>query len=418
MNKKLLALMKKVQEEHGDGSFARADEGRVVTVKRIPTGIFLVDYATGGGIPHGRISTIYGRKSSGKSAMAAKIVASGQQMCRLCLGPVVNEEQDVEVTVRKIDPETGEIVAVKETVRKMVPVDCANECRVDPGDKRVKKNPWPGRMNVVWIDAEGTFDVPFYKKFGVDTHDVFVQVPDYGEQAVDLGDAAIRTGECDILVVDSIATLIPKKEREDSAEDAQVAVQARLINKMMRNWTASLNELRAQHKTDCCIILINQIRQKISMFPVDVRPGGLGQEFATSLDIRLWQKDYKFDKSGRPLLMNTQFAIEKNKVGTPKMEGVYKMCVTDHPGRKQGDTWDDEVVMVIAKKNGLIVEGPGGEIEALDQEFESEEAFAEEMHKYSDLYRNVRTQLLDLLIDRPSDGELAGNKKKRGEIKV
>jgi RecA/RadA recombinase len=410
--------MKKMQEEHGDGSFARADEGRVTTVPRIPTGIFMVDYATGGGVPHGRISTIYGRKSSGKSAMAAKIVANAQQMCRLCLGAVICEERDVEVTVRRVDPETGEIIAEKETRTKNIPVDCVNECRIDPGDKRVKVNPWPGRMNAVWIDAEGTFDVPFYENFGVDTHDVLVQVPDYGEQAVDLGDAAIRTGECDIVVVDSIAALIPKKEREDSAEDAQVAVQARLINKMMRNWTASLNELRAQHKTDCTIILINQIRQKISMFPVDVRPGGLGQEFATSLDIKLWQKDYKFDTAGRPLLMNTQFAIEKNKVGTPKMEGVYRTCVTNHPGRKQGDTWDDEVVSGIARKHGLIVEGPDGSVEVLDQEFESDEAFMLEMHKYSDLYWNVRKLLLDTLIDRPSDGELVKNKKKRGEIKV
>lgn len=416
--KKLLALMKKVQEEHGEGSFARGDEGRVVTVNRIPTGIFMVDYATGGGIPHGRISTIYGRKSSGKSAGAAKIVANGQRMCRFCLDQVIFEEQEVEVTVRRVDPATGEILAEKEKRQKQVPVDCANECRMDPEDKRIKKNPWPGRMNVVWIDAEGTFDVPFYEKFGVDTHDVFVQVPDYGEQAVDLGDAAIRTGECDILVVDSIATLIPKKEREDSAEDHQVAVQARLINKMMRNWTASLNELRAQHKTDCAIILINQIRQKISMFPVDVRPGGLGQEFASSLDIRLWQKDYKFDKQGRPLFMNTQFAIEKNKVGAPKMEGVYRMCVTDHPGRKQGDTWDDEVVAEIAKKKGFIVEGPDGEIEVLEKQFESEEEFMVEMLKYGDLYRNLRSKLLELMINSSSDGELVGNKKKRGEIKL
>jgi RecA/RadA recombinase len=416
--KKLLALMKKMQEEHGDGSFARADEGRVVTVPRIPVGIFMVDYAIGGGVPHGRISTFYGRKSSGKSAMAAKVVANGQQMCRLCLGDVITEEREVEVTVRRVDPETGEIIAEKEKRTKMVPVDCVNECRIDPGDKRIKQNPWPGRMNTVWIDAEGTFDVPFYENFGVDTHDVFVQVPDYGEQAVDLGDAAIRTGECDILVVDSIAALIPKKEREDSAEDAQVAVQARLINKMMRNWTASLNELRAQHKTDCTIILINQIRQKISMFPVDVRPGGLGQEFATSLDIKLWQKDYKFDTTGRPLMMNTQFAIEKNKVGTPKMEGVYRMCVTNHPGRKQGDTWDDEIVAGIAKKKGFVVEGPDGEIEVLDQQFESEEAFMIEMHKYGTLYKTLRSRLLDEMIHSSSDGELVKNKKKRGEIKV
>jgi RecA/RadA recombinase len=421
-NKKLDALMKKVQKDHGEGAFRMASDCRL-DIPRIPTGIYYVDYATGGGVPIGRITEIYGKKSAGKTSMLAKVCANAQSLCRRCYGEVVTEEQEVPVT--KLVPDaSGKVVEQQVKEMRPVPIDCVNECRADPinadGTPTKKGKPfWPGRMNILWLDLEGAFSPDFFTKFGLDCEDVYLARPDYGEQAVDIGDSAIRTGECDLIVVDSLANIVPKKEREDSAEDHQVAVQARLINKMLRVWTASQSEVAARNDGYACtIILVNQVRQKISMFPVDVKPGGVGQDFATSLDIKLHQGDYKFDKTGRPLFQFTKFQIEKNKVGMPKMEGIYRMCVTEHPGRMPGDTWDDEVVFDAAKANGFLEQLDDGKLRVLDQEFEDEDEIKALLHRRTGFYRQLRANALDLMIGRPSDGRLAENKKKRGEVKL
>ena len=426
MGRKLAALMRKVRDDHGEGSMRKGADLAAQDVKRIQTGIFIIDYATGGGIPVGRMTMIYGQSSSGKSSMLAKIAASAQRQCRACHGPVITETKEVKVEQAQRAPD-GTVDVVKVSVPREIPIDCVNQCRVAPAsgdDKKKKKAVWPGRMNVVWIDAEGTFDYKFYTGFGVDCDDVYVVTTDYGEQAVDIADAAIRTGECDLLIVDTIAHLVPKVEREASAEDMQVGAQARMVNKALRVWTGSLNEIEAQGTFDCTIVLVNQLRQKIGIFPVFVKPGGQGQDFATSLDIQLWKKDVKFDKSGRALWQETKFAIEKNKCGVPKMEGRYKTCLLEHPGRLPGDTWDDEVVFDAAAKGGFVEELTTedgeftGRLRVLDREFESEKALRDELHERGETYGVLRGQVLALMIGRPSDGRLAENKKKRGEVKI
>jgi RecA/RadA recombinase len=420
MASKLDLLMKQTQKNHGDGSFGFASGTRDSGARRIPTGIFLVDYATGGGIPVGRMTSFYGKRSAGKTSIVAKTVASAQRLCRSCYGEVIFEDQEVKIPTVERGAD-GKIVETTKTVVKAVPVDCVNECRVLPEsdadltkaqrEKKLKagKGTYPGRLNVVWVDAEGAFDPRFFSQFGVDCdppYGVRVLLPDYGEQSVDIADAAIRTGECDVLVVDSLAQLVPNKEREDSAEAVQVATQARLINKGLKLWAASLNEVQAQGGTnDCTVLLINQLRSAIGPFPVDVLPGGRAQEFVTSLDLKLWQaKDGgNFDTMGSRLWQETRFAVEKNKCGGAKSEGFYKMCVKAHPGRTPGDTWDDEVVFDFAKREGYFEiledkEGvPTGRLKVLDREFDNEEAIKE---------------------GRPSDGKLAANKKTRGTVKV
>jgi RecA/RadA recombinase len=416
---KLDQLMMATRKEHGPGSFRFASETRAAAVFRISTGVFTLDYALNGGIPIGRTTEIVGKRSSGKSSLLAKIVANAQRMCRKCYGQIVFEEKEVEVKVKKIDPATGRIIEVLESKLKHIPVDCISKCRVelsgeDAGeeDKKKLKKVFPGRMNVVWIDAEGTYDVPFYEKFGVDNDDVYLIITDYGEQAVDLADAAIRTGEVDLLILDTIVHLTPMKEREKSTEEnAQPGLQAKLINRAMRMWTSSMNELEAGGNPDCTIILVNQLRQKIGLFPMDFKPGGEGQGYATSAEIRLWQKEFQFDGTGRTLWMNTEFAVEKNKCGPPKMAGKYRTCLLDHPDRRPGDTWDDEVVAEAADENGFILK-KNGKWTVIDQTFDSGEAFKKEVSLRGDFYRMLRAKLLELLCGMPSDGKLAEKKKK------
>lgn len=424
MGDKLKALIRKVQKEHGPGSIKIASDTRAAGVGRISTGIFILDYAIGGGIPIGRTCIFYGKKSSGKSALTAKVVAAAQKMCRKCYGKVIFEMRDVTITKKVVNPDDGTIKEVPEKVQKPFPINCVNKCLIEPipeeGEEPVKKKDkdkaekfWPGPMNVVWIDAEGTYSAPFYEKFGVDNDRVHLIVSDYGEQAIDIADSAIRTGEVDLLVTDSIAHLVPKKEREESAEDWQVALQARLVNKAMRVWTASLNELEARGlHTDCTIVLTNQTRQKPGqMFPVEVLPGGMGQEFAASLEIRLWQKELKFDTGGRPLWQDTRFSIEKNKAGVPKMEGFYRLCLLEHPGRKPGDTWDDEAVAESALTEGFTTK-KDGKLVCLGKKFDGEAEFRAEVSERGELYDTLRGRLLDLIVGRPSDGVLAQKKEK------
>jgi RecA/RadA recombinase len=412
VNPKLVDLIKKMQKDHGAGSIKIASDTSPYC-PRIPTGIFPLDYATGGGIPIGRTSMVFGKKSAGKSGLCAKTAASAQRLCRKCYGRMIYDEREIEVDRKSFDFQAGKMVITREKDKKLVPVDCVNKCRVTVDGKKV----FPGRMKVVWVDAEGSFTPDFYTQFGVDCDDVLLCTPDYGESAIDMADSVIRLGEVDLLIVDSIAHLIPMKEREASTEDNQMGLQARLVNKAMRLWTASLNEVDSQGVNDCAVLLVNQLRQKISLFPQDVRPGGVGQEYATSLDIHLWQKEFKNDTQGRPLWMESKFAISKNRVGVPQMEGIYRMCLLAHPGRKQGDTWDDEAVADAVLNAGLATYADkGDELTVLGRKFANADEFRAEITKRGEFYDQVRDAVLDFMINLPSDGKLA-EKKKRGEKK-
>jgi hypothetical protein len=196
-----------------------------------------------------------------------------------------------------------------------------------------------------------------------------------------------------------------------------VALQARLVNRAMRQWTSSLNEVQSKCENDCAILLVNQLRTKMANFYTgEVRPGGMGQEFATSLDIHLWQYKFQHDGSGRPLWQGTKFVIEKNRVGVPKMEGTYRMCLLAHPGRLPGDTWDDEAVADAVVDTGLATfddQGPG--LTVLETKFASTDEFRAKVMEKGDFYRKAREAALNFLIYAPSDGKLPEKKKKDKE---
>lgn len=286
-------------------------------------------------------------------------------------------------------------------------------------EPRGEKHCWdfgvPPHKNFVVNDFVGhnTFTPDFYMKFGVDCDDLMLATPDYGEAAVDMVDSAIRLRAVDLIIVDSIAHLTPLKEREGSTEDSLVAVQARLVNRAMRQWTSSLNEVESNKENDCAILLVNQIREKMGGFyTAEVRPGGMGQAFATSLDIHLWQKDFKYDSTGRPLWMTSKFIVEKNRVSVPKMEGTYRMCLLDHPGRLAGDTWDDEAVADAVLDRGFATFDDKGGVTVIGRPFASSDEFRAEIAKREDFYYEAREAVLNFMIYQPSDGKLAEKKKK------
>jgi RecA/RadA recombinase len=419
MGDPLKDLFAKIKKKHGKMSVGIASE-LIDDIPRIPTGIFWLDVDTGGGIPIGRMTEVVGLKSSGKSSLMAKTVASAQRLCRKCFTPITEwGEETRKRQVTNVDMETGEVTKTTEKYQAKVALDCGNKCRATVDGKKRH----PGRMVVLWVDQEGTFTPEFYTHFGVDCDDLHLSQPETGEQAVDLVDAAIRTASVDLIIVDSIAAMTPSVEREASAYDLQVGLQARTVNKGLRVWTASLNERDARGDTNCTLLLVNQFRMKIAAFYTGyTKPGGVGQEFATSIEVQLKQKEYQYDVSGNPIWELIEYFVEKNKVGRPKGGGKYRMCLMRHPAfdgvpdvwRLPGDTWDDAVVAEVAEERGVLrVSEEEGKIALFGTEFESPEALQRELFEKGELYWRARNALIQMIVNAPSDGKLKIKRKKK-----
>jgi RecA/RadA recombinase len=295
-------------------------------------------------------------------------------------------------------------------------------------EPRGEKHCWdfgvPPHKNFVVNDFVGhnTFTPDFYRNFGVDCDDVYLSSPETGEQAVDLIDAAMRTEEVDLIVVDSVAAMTPSVEREASAEDLQVSLQARNVNKGLRVWTASLNALGNREGNDCTLLLVNQLRTKIASFYTGyVKPGGVGQEFATSAELFLKQKDYILDTKGATVAEEVEYLVDKNKVGTPKGVGRYRMCLKAHPAfpgmpdplRLPGDTWDDATVLSVLSERGFLAEDQKTkEVILFGQRFPDQQALQMALFQKGDLYWKARNALIQLIVNTPSDGKLKEKKKK------
>ena len=410
-------LLKSVAKDCGTGVLSVAADARADSVPRISTGIFWLDVATGGGIPSGRMTMIYGRRSAGKSTLAAKIAAHAQRMCRVCRGSVVFEDQEGPRKIKEVD-ENGAIVEVERIVRTPVAVDCENKCRLGGTDGTAKRKSWPGRMKILWCDAERVFDLAYNRQiFDCDGDDVWLLTPTSGEQAADIIDGSIRTTEVDLVVVDSLAMLIPMKERDDSAEQMHMALQARLVNRAIQTWNSSMTAVANAGQTACSMVLLNQLRDKIGIFPIEIRPAGRAQEFYSSVEIRLKQDARSIVNSmgtdHRPLWQMTEFKVEKNKVSCPYMEGSYRQCLVAHKGRKPGDTWEDEViihaVMGEAMRRGFSSRKGG--VTVIGRKFDGEDTLAEAVRSDPSFAKVLRSSMLALFVYSQSDGELAKKKK-------
>ena len=219
--KALQAAMSKIEKDFGKGSIMRMGDELIEDVDVIPTGSIGLNMALGvGGYPRGRIIEIYGPESSGKTTLAIHAIAEAQK--------------------------AGGIAA--------------------------------------FIDAEHAFDRFYAQKLGVDVDNLWISQPDNGEQALEIADQLIRSSAIDILVVDSVAALTPKKEIEGDMGDSNVGLQARLMSQALRKLTSTIS------KTNTCCIFINQLREKIGVMfgPSETTTGGNALKFYSSvrLDIR------------------------------------------------------------------------------------------------------------------------------------
>ncbi len=329
--KAITLAMSQIERQFGKGAIMRLGDRPKIHVDVIPTGSISLDYALGlGGVPRGRIIEIFGPESSGKTTLSLHIIAEAQKL--------------------------GGLAA--------------------------------------FVDAEHALDPIYARKLGVDTVNLLVSQPDSGEQALEIVETLVRSGALDVIVIDSVAALVPRAEIEGEMGDAHMGIQARLMSQALRKLTATVS------KSNTCVIFINQLREKIGVMfgNPETTTGGRALKFYTS--IRMDIRRIAAIKNGTELVGNrTRVKVVKNKMAPPFRECEFDIMYSQGIS-KEGDLLDLAAELDIVQKSGTWYSFGD---ERLGQGRENVKAYLKENVEFRDKIEKLVREKLQLGIEAEED---------------
>jgi recombination protein RecA len=294
-DKNLQAALAAIEKQYGSGSIMRlGDETARVDIPVIPTGAFALDLALGvGGIPRGRITEVFGPESSGKTTLMLSVIASAQR--------------------------AGGLAA--------------------------------------FVDAEHAVDPAYAKRIGVNLDDLLISQPDSGEEALTITETLIRSNAVDVIVIDSVAALVPRAELEGQMGDATVGAQARLMSQAMRKLTSCI------HKAKTACIFTNQIREKIGVMfgNPETTPGGRALKFYSSVRIDMRRINIIKDSTGKVVGSHVRAKVVKNKVAPPFCESEFDIMY-DVGIAKEGSVIDVATDLGVLERKGSWLAFDGQQI--------------------------------------------------------
>jgi recombination protein RecA len=306
-----------IEKTYGKGTIMKLGDGIINDIEAIPTGALSLDIALGiGGIPRGRITEIFGPESSGKTTLCLHIIAEAQK--------------------------TGGLAA--------------------------------------FIDAEHALDVNYAKMLGVDTSNLLISQPDFGEQALEITDTLVRSNALDVIVIDSVAALVPRSEIEGEMGDATMAVQARLMSQALRKLTAAIS------KSKTAVIFINQLRSKIGVMfgNPETTTGGNALKFYASVRIDI--RKIAAIKEGEDVIGNrTKVKIVKSKVAPPFKQVEFDILYNEGIS-KTGDLIDLGTEIGVIKKGGAWFTYGEDRIQGREQ-------FRQKLIEMPDLYKRLEEDI-------------------------
>lgn len=447
-------VAQKLKPAYGDRAIGTAAIA-AKTNRRVGTGSLELDYSLGGGFPIGRICLYYGEKSGGKTTTAKRQVGINQKLCRNCFRSAENI-QSLPPSAEDLaeDPEarwsaTGECDCYAKGIYEPEEPEIPELMELGfikiKGDKKPNKNSkvhkealqaWKDNLTdnsyeeyvCVWIDTEHAWDNEWADTLGVDCNRLLYVRPESAEEAIDIMCAIVLTVQCDLLVVDSIAQLVPQTEIEESMTDWQQGLQARLVNKAVRKLVGGSNTVANQRRT-LSQIWINQTRINIGMRFGDptVKPAGKGQDFAAHVELKFenvkiemiddqWGDKAKGEAVPIPIESKIRWRVTKNRTApTHGVSGSYRMSMRDNDVRPRGTIIEDETIFKMAMHYLVDAEkktksGPTTYTLA-GKEFTNQKALAAELIENQELLSAVRSELLDIMLNT-SKGKKREKKKK------